>query len=270
MPDDETPVSVPTLDDETISALAKELGIAGDEGGDEPSGEGDPSQVGRKAEGEEPKTPASDGLELPKPPTGQALVDLLRDDKEAQAAIQRGLDSWLQTASAEADAKKEQEEFRKLVADGDFEAIGKRYVEGLSEKAIREKTEVEVYGQVYQALLSQPELLDAKLTAEEKLKLDHTQYDSDDQYIGVLTNFIAEKRAGSAVEDRVTKALNERIETLKNMKTQQTVSDPSISTLPGGSPHSRGDEKQSSSSLISAGFKEMFENEAERVGSEVA
>jgi hypothetical protein len=267
---DET-ISVPTLDDDTLNALAKELGIADDDEGDEPKGEGTPDLVGRKADdGGEQASPDSGGLEVPKPPTGQALVDLLRDDPDAQKVIQQGLDKWLTDAAASAAAKEEQEEFQKLIQSGDFEAIGKKYVEGLSEKAIRERVEVDVYGQVYQALFKQPELLDTNLTAEDKVRIDHTQYDSDDEYIRVLTDFIAEKRAGVSVDERVNKTLNERIETLKNMKTQEVVSNPSVSGLPAGAPHDRGSEKRTSSSLIADGWRSAIEESAERVGEPVS
>jgi hypothetical protein len=259
MPDDT--ISIDTLTEAQVTALAQELGIV-----DDPDELGDGVEpVGGKVEVD----PASETLQIPKP-TGKDLVDLLRDDPDAQKVIQTGLDNWLKTAAADAAAKDEQDKFQKLIESGDFEAIGKTYVQGLSEKSIREKAEVEVYGQVYASLFSQPELLDGTLTAEEKQKLDHTQYESDDAYIRVLTDFVAEKRAGASIEDRVTKTLNERIETLKNLKTQQTVSDPSVSSLPGGSPHSRANEKQTSSSLIADGYREMFEANAERVGAEVA
>lgn len=259
-------ISIDTLTEEQVTALAQELGIAGDD----PEDEGDkPEPVGGKAEGDDDEATPPETLQIPKP-TGQDLVELLKGDTEAQKVIQTGLDNWLKTAAADAAAKGEQEKFQKLIEAGDFEAIGKLHVEGLAEKSIRDKVEVAVYGQVYASLFSQPELLDEKLSAEDKQKLDHTQYDSDDAYIRVLTDFVAEKRAGVSVEERVTTTVNERIEALKNLKTQQTVSDPSISSLPGGTPHDRGSEKQTSSSLISAGFTEMLEANAERVGAEVA
>lgn len=267
MPDDNN-VTIETLSEEQIDKLASELGIAADaeDGDTDKGGDGTPDPVGREAE--EPAKP-SEGLELPKP-TGQQLVDLLRGDEEAQKVIQQGLDNWLNKAAADAAAKKEQEEFQKLVESGDFEAIGKRYVEGLSEKAVREKVEVDVYGQVYQALFKQPELMDANLSDAEKARIDHTKYDSDDEYIAELTNFIAEKRAGKSVDDRVKTALDERIETLKNMKAAEVAAGGSVSGLPAGSPHDRGNEKRTSSSLISDGWREVLENAAERVGEPVA
>lgn len=259
--------TIESLSDETIDRLARELGVGDDDEpkGDEPKTESIP--VGGLAEGDE--KPASSEGEAPKV-TGKALLDSLQSDPEAQALLKRQLDGWLSNAAATAAAEKEQEEFQELIKANNFEEIGRRYVTSASERSIRsaerERAEADAYGQIYTQLFKQPELLEANLTADDKLAVSPDKYATDAEYVDALTNFIAEKRAGVSVNSKVDGLLAEKIETLKNMKTQETVGTPSPSTLPGGQSHTPGSEKMTSSQLLSEGFREMIESEAgERV-----
>lgn len=256
------------LKDEDIDKLASELGLDDDEapepkadaGQTPPTGDkkDQPAPVGGRPEDASAQD-ASGGQ--PKVPAGKALLDMFREDKEAQSLVQQQLDSWLKQASASADAKKEQEAFQKLIADGDYEEIGKRYVTAEQTKHIQsqaaEQAQIEAYGEIYRGIFDQPEI--KGWTPEEKLKYDAANYNTDAEYVLALTDFIASKRSGSSIDDIVEKKVNERLETLKNMKAGEVATGGSPSSLPGGLPRQEGASDGSSRSLISEGFKEALE-----------
>lgn len=217
-------------------------------------------------EGREQQEPPPAVQESPKP-TGKQLLDMLGSDTEAQKLIQAQLKGWLEQASAVADAKKEQEEFEKLIASGDFEEIGRRYVTQQQEQKIRnaaaEEAAQKAYGEVYERLFTQIGEFD--LTAEDKERIDPNKFDSDAEYVLALTNFIHEKRAGADIGKMVDQLVQEKLEALKNMKAAQSNTTPSPSSLPGAV--EAPGNNTSSRTLISEGLREFMEaSHQDRVG----
>lgn len=266
-------VNLETLSDEQIDKMAADLGITDDDGDTGALGDGAPPATagdgaGSAVGGGASDKPQADAAEQPKL-TGQALLEALRSSPEAQTLVQQQLDTWLQSAAADAADKKQQEEFNTLIADGNFEEIGRRYVRAESESKIRTAAENEAttkaYGEIYTNIFKQPEL--QALSADEKVKLDSGNFFTDAEYVLALTDFIAAKRSGSSDDERVNKLVDEKLEALRNIKASTSASQPSVSSLPGGLPHQPGSEKQTARDLIREGYHEVLEDRANnRVG----
>lgn len=264
-----TDLSLDDMSDDDLDKLAAKLGI--DPGEDD---EDTTTDAGRSDEGD--KTPKEeDGSQAaPKPEssgeklTGQRLLEQFQTDPEAQKLVRAQLDNWLKEASASADTKREQDEFQKLVDSGDFEEIGRRYVETDKQKKVASQVEeqatLKAYGEVYGQLFKQLETF--TLTDDEKAALQPEKYESDAAYVLALSDAIAQKKVGQTVDERVTKTVDEKLTTLKNMKSAARATDGSVSNLPGGLGGSAG-EVTSSRGLIQEGFREILEEAANtRVG----
>lgn len=267
---DATVPDIEALSDEQLDSLAAKLGISGAD--DDDSTQADAGTDGgapadpKVEDGDSKQTPPATSQGLPL--TGQALIDQLQNSPEAQELIRAQLTSWYQTASAEADAKKEQEDFKKLIESGDFEEIGRRYVQADARKTIetkaQEEARLEAFGSVYKSLFAQPEL--AQMNDEEKVKLNPDKFPTDEEYVLALTEHIASKRGSAAADTRANELVNEKLTALKNMRAGQAGTVPSPSAIPSGAPGSATNGKQTSRSLIQEGFHEVLEAAAEDRG----
>lgn len=262
----QTPIDlsvIESLDEEGLDKLAAQLGLGDD---DEDTTvvpvDGTPAP---KVEDGAPQ-PAPKVVEQGQPRlTGQDLLKEFQENPEAQKLVQSQLNEWLKQASAQADAKKEQDKFQKLVEDGDYEAIGKRYVEAEAEKVITSKAEeaalTKAYGEVYGSLFK--ELEQHQLTEEEKSGIAPEKFQTDAEYVLALSNFIAQKKSGNSIDQLVDKKVEEKLTTLKNMKSATVANGNSPSALPGGLGGTAAGGKESSRSLIAEGFREILETAAE-------
>jgi hypothetical protein len=252
------------MSEEDIDALAAKLGLGDNEpdaeGEPAPTGEGEPSSA--VGGGADPK-PQGDAAEQPKL-TGQELLESLKGSPEAQALIQQQLDGWLQSAAATAAAKKQQDEFNQLIKDGDYETIGKRFVQNTEEQRVREaaaeEASVKAYGEIYRGLLAQPEMND--LTAEEKVKLDSANFATDAEYVLAITDHIAGRRGSKSDDTRVNALVEERLTTLSNMKAAATATSGSAAAaLPAGQVGQA--VPTTSRSMIMEGYRELMEERAD-------
>lgn len=258
--------SLQGLSDSDLNKLASELGL------DDDDDEAQPGAEGKPVEGD-PAAGSEGGASQPEPKageqaapklTGKDLLEQFQTDPEAQKLVQAQLQNWLADASATAEAKKEQEAFQELLKSGDYEEIGKRWVQAESEKAIQSKAEdaalTKAYGDVYGRLFK--ELETYQLTDAEKAEIAPEKYTADAEYVLALSEFIANKKSGSSVETMVDKRVEEKLTTLRNMKSAKAATDPSPSTLPAATGPTSG--KETSRSLISDGFREYLEEASER------
>lgn len=254
---------IDALSEDDIDKLITDLGI-----GDPEDGDGTPTDpqaqtvVDGQATGQEPKPVPESGDPSPKL-SGSDLLDAFSKDPEAQKLVQSQIDGWLKAASANADAKAQSEEFQKLIEDGNFEEIGRRFVTSQQEQQIRSKVEEEAltraYGEVYGKLIPQVDALN--LTDKEKLAIDPKNFESDAEYVLALTNLIADKRSNSSLDELIAKGVDERLTTLKNMKTAATVNASGPSGLPGAV-GAASNGPATSRSLLQEGFHDMLEEAA--------
>lgn len=199
--------------------------------------------------------------------TGQALLDEFKTNPEAQSLVQAQLDAYLRDASAKADAQKQKEEYDRLIAEGDFEEIGKRYVTAQKDTEVRTAVEQEAltkaYGEVYTKLFN--ELNAFELGEEDKVKIAPERYATDAEYVLALSNFISEKKSGSSIEALVDQRVEEKLEALRNMKSAQAATATSVSSaLPSGTATAGNGGKETSRSLIQDGFHEYLEESADK------
>lgn len=271
---DEALETLASLDEAKLDELVKEF--AGDDNDDEGAGDAAATVVAGQETPRldggtaEPKPEAQSQESKPEVPKGAAVLDLFKDDTEAQALVKQQLDSWLRDASAKADAENAQKEFQKLVADGDFEAIGRRFVEdaetkkisSAAEEAALQKAYTDIYGGLFK------ELNQFTLTDDEKVRVDPDKYPTDAEYVLALTSFINEKKSGTQFEERVNKTATDRLEALKNSNAAKVAAGSSASTLvPAGSSTPTGSQTLSSRQLLQEGFRETLEQAADaRVG----
>lgn len=252
------------MDDGELDKLAASLGLTLGDDTEDISVTDKPADADGQAaglDGRSPEgTPDPNATAATKAPTGAELLKLFQDSPEAQSLVQKQLNDWMAKASAEADAKKEQEEFQKLIENGDYEEIGKRYVTAESEKLIQTKAEqqamVRAYGEVYTGLFKELETL--QLTDDDKKAIEPDKYATDAEYVLALSNLIAQRRTGSSIDDTVNKRVEEKLEALKNAKAAQAATGGSPSAVPGATGLA-SNGKETSRSLISEGFTEALE-----------
>lgn len=268
---------IESMDDEAVDALASQL-FGDDDGDDAPEGEGtkEPSNEGSKdgTPSEEP-APGSEGRDDQPPPqagsqgaprvVGKDLIESLRHDPEAQAIMKQELDRWVKEASASAEAKKQQEEFQKLIEEGDYEEIGKRFVSEQQSKAVRTAAQEEALTRAYSSIYGKlfGELDKYELTDAEKLAMQPTNFDTDESYILHLSTLAASKRAGDDIEQRANKRAEEILQALANQKAAEAAGGGSPSNIPGAT-ETAGNRNESSRDLISSGFRESYEEFADR------
>lgn len=191
-------------------------------------------------------------------PTGKALIDLLAGDGEAQTLLTSTLQSMLQEQSRTAAAKEQAEEFQKLIKEGDYAEVGRRVIERTQTEQERERISDEVlqgvFQPVYADLLAQPEM--KALTAEEKLSLDPSKYDSDAHYVRAITSFIEGKRYEAKVEAEVERRIKTRDEAEANRKTAALAGSKSSGAMPGAS--GPGGANRTSGDLIREGLRTLY------------
>lgn len=260
-------IDIEALDDKALDDLATKLLGVGDD--DEPEAEGDGAKEpeaagGSEGGGDEPEPQADPAPAPAVTPTGKALLDALTADPEAQKLVKAQLDKWVADASASAEAKAQQDELQKLIEAGDYEEIGKRFINDQQQQALRTAAEQEAltraYTGIYQNLFT--ELNSFELTPEEKLGMAPDKFDTDEAYILHLSTLISTKKAGGDVETLAQQKAEEILKTLANQKAGAAANGNSPSNIPGAT-ETAGGERKSSRSLIIDGFREEYEQRAE-------
>jgi hypothetical protein len=251
--------AIENLNEESLDKLVSDLGIAEDSDNDS-SGDITSPESQKVVDGGQQDISKPVGSETPKL-TGQELLGQFQQNTEAQDLVRQQLNQWLADASAKADVEKQSKEFESLVQEGNFEEIGRRYVTAESENTIRGKAEEEAltkaYGDVYGRLFK--ELEQFELSDVDKAAIAPEKYSTDAEYVLGLSSFIAGKKSGSDIDALVETKVQERLTTLRNMKSATAATSSSVSSLPGGTPSADNNRPQTSRSLIQDGFHELLE-----------
>lgn len=272
MPDDDNAIdldAIETMSDEQLDQLAATvLGVddddaqpdAGKPAGDQPAGDDTRLEGGEgKPTGDTPQVTV---------PKGKDLVDALVSDPAAKALIDRQLQQYLAEASASADAKAKQDEFNKLLEDGNYDEIGRRFIADQQRTAVTSAAEQEglkkAYTQIYGGLFAELEKLE--LTDADKEAIDPSKFgeDEDAKYILHLSQFIQARKGGQTVEEQAKARADEILQALANQKSAAAATSTSVSAGVLGAVDSPTDNRQSSRDLISDGFREEYESRQER------
>lgn len=192
--------------------------------------------------------------------TGQALLDLLAGNTEAQGLLSQTLQSMMAESARTAAAQAEAAELQQLIKDEKYDEVGKRIVERTQMDAARAQVEDTVLKQqfapVYQDIFAQPEL--KVLTAEEREKLHPSKYNSDAEYVRGLTSFIEGKRFESKVQAEVTKRVEAELKARANGESSARSKTRSVAAGPGATAELAG-ARQSTTDLIRQGLRATFE-----------
>ena len=213
---------------------------------------------------------AEEGKETAPRPMTEADVDAALQTPRGQQIVLATLRQMASKAQSAAEAKETLDRAKRLIADEDYEGLGKEYVKLLSrheevvaeQEAERKAADQAVeffYRKVLPTLAEQGDhqkVLQA-MTKEERWDIhpDNPRFvgASDEQYIATYLDAIAQRRMGLNVEAEATKKFNEWKTAEANKQVGDTVRGGSVSTPPGKPGTATPNDARS---LIRAGLSE--------------
>lgn len=238
-----------------------------DEGEEDPEGATEGTTVIDDPEGgggAEDDPDEGDSKEPVVPLSGLAQLQALLEDPEIQSTLGDQVAEYQRTMALEAERKTEAEAFQKLIADEDWEAVGKAVVsrsqESEARKAVSSEVQQEIFKPVYAELFAQPEL--QTLTAEDKLALHLDNFKSPAAHVAAISGFIQQKRSSADFDARVKAGVEEALAAEKNRAAAAKAKDP---VLAGRSPSPIGltTGKVTSASLLQEGWRSILNPQAE-------
>lgn len=228
---------------------------------DEDEEDGDLEDAGNTDEGTEvgggddPENPDGDSK-----PSGTlssyAQLQALLQDPEVQSTLTEQVADYQARMAAEAASTQEAEALQKMIADEDWEGVGKAVVtkaqQDTARTTVKEELTREMFSPVYADLFKQPEM--QTLTAEDRERLHVDKFPNNAAHVAAVSGYIAEKRFNAQVEAEVTKRVATAIEAEKNKDTSVKAKAPSLA---GRTPAAVGvvQPKLSSADLIRSGLR---------------
>jgi len=195
--------------------------------------------------------------EEPKADSPPATFDpAMLQTPEGQKAIRDAVNTIAASQKTEADTEAQRQELQKLIADGNFEELGKRYTKSLETQQAGQGA-VDTFLTTFYRNLFSDELFQ-NLTVEERKEIEPDgRFQTDADYVRHLSKFMANKLKSGISNEDLNAAVAERIEALRRSVAGDKARKGSVqgaSPAEGGSSSSPTDAR----SLISEGLKETF------------